>query len=61
MEEEKNDDPTFSVYVVEYAWVKEWERYVIGDSSHPQRSIDNSSFINGRRLNLRDRTGTFLS
>jgi hypothetical protein len=55
IEQENNDKPTFLLYVVEYAWVKEWERYVIGDSDPPQNRIDNSSFINGRRLNLRDR------
>lgn len=60
MEQDDNDKPTFNVYVVEYGWVKEWERYVIGDSAPPQRSIDNSSFLNGRRLNLRDRRGVIV-
>jgi hypothetical protein len=55
IEQENNNDTTFILYVVEYAWIKGWERYVIGDEDPPQNRIDNSSFINGRSLNLRDR------
>jgi hypothetical protein len=53
--EQENNNDTFILYVVDTAWVKLWERYVIGDEEPPQSRIDNSSFIEGSRLNLRDR------